>query len=512
MMKNAALYLRSSKDRNDVSIQAQRRELEALAVARNLTIVRVFEDAVESGSTDDRPGYITLTAAVNEPRRGWDQLLLYDTSRLARRRYIAQAFKHTAKKRGVTLHYARLPADMDPIAEVILESSFEAMDEVLSILSRDKGLMGMRENVARGWRAGGRAPLGYVIERHSTGAVREGKAVQKSKLALGPDAGKVSQFLEGRSAGLSRAKLMRDLGIDRSATTMVCVEWNALTYAGHTVWNVHAEPGKGVKRRPRAEWVVHRDTHPALITEAQAEVIISQLTNSNIGKAVSRAKSSMSGYLLTGLLLTRDGRQWTGKEQKYYKLRRSEAGPGKLVLAETVDQAVLAQLTHDMRSDDFLQQLLDAGRKAGISSDPAKPLRERIIQLEREKARAAALALTTDDGGTFQRLVEDRSRQVAALRSELEAVSQDVALSEAVRQLTPARLKELLFEMGGPRAALTAMVERVVLDPELESFSIHYKPAVGLSMASPRGFGRWDHAYSGSPDAVVVRGPLRKAG
>lgn len=36
------------------------------------------------------------------------------------------------------------------------------------------------------------------------------------------------------------------------------MEWNALTYAGHTVWNVRNEVGSdgykgGVKRRPRTE-------------------------------------------------------------------------------------------------------------------------------------------------------------------------------------------------------------------------------------------------------------------
>ena len=42
---NAVLYLRSSKDRSDVSIDAQRRELTALASQRGLVVVGEFTDS-----------------------------------------------------------------------------------------------------------------------------------------------------------------------------------------------------------------------------------------------------------------------------------------------------------------------------------------------------------------------------------------------------------------------------------------------------------------------------------
>jgi hypothetical protein len=43
------LHLRSSKDRSDVSIEAQHRELTALAKPRGLVVADEFADAVESG-------------------------------------------------------------------------------------------------------------------------------------------------------------------------------------------------------------------------------------------------------------------------------------------------------------------------------------------------------------------------------------------------------------------------------------------------------------------------------
>ena len=65
-MIKAVLYLRSSKDRSDVSIDAQRRQLHELAMARGLTIVDEFADAVFSGKDDDRPGFPATLARCRQ--------------------------------------------------------------------------------------------------------------------------------------------------------------------------------------------------------------------------------------------------------------------------------------------------------------------------------------------------------------------------------------------------------------------------------------------------------------
>ena len=141
-----------------------------------------------------------------------------------------------------------------------------------------QGLSGMRENVRQGFRAGGRAPMGYELERHETGAIRDGKPVTKSKLVPNRDAPVVKDYLTARAKGTPRAKA----GLPQiKATSKIGIEWNSLTYAGHTVWNVHAEAGSGRKRRPRSEWVIQRETHDALINDDQAEVIIGRLENYN---------------------------------------------------------------------------------------------------------------------------------------------------------------------------------------------------------------------------------------
>ena len=69
---HTALYLRSSKDRSDVSIDAQRRELTALATTRGLLVVGDYADVVESGTDENRPGLRRLVADIRQRCRGWD--------------------------------------------------------------------------------------------------------------------------------------------------------------------------------------------------------------------------------------------------------------------------------------------------------------------------------------------------------------------------------------------------------------------------------------------------------
>ena len=85
-MIQAAIYCRSSKDRAEVGLAAQRTELKAYAKANDIQIVEEFSDMEISGSLDEtsRPGLRKLLAALSDPARKWNRVLALDTSRLAR--------------------------------------------------------------------------------------------------------------------------------------------------------------------------------------------------------------------------------------------------------------------------------------------------------------------------------------------------------------------------------------------------------------------------------------------
>lgn len=492
-MTPAAAYLRSSKDRADVSTATQLHELEAIARARGLEIRESFEDAVESGASEFRPGFLNLGHQVRNPKRGWSILLVYDTSRIARRRYIAQAFKHLCKKHGVAIQYAKMPADMDPISELVLEAVFEAFDEVHSLMSRDKAIAAQRENVRRGFRAGGRAPLGYRLEHTPTGALRDGKPVQKSRLVPSDDAPMVTTYLKARATGATKAEALSAAGLGLSKSSLAGMEWNALTYAGHTVWNrhdaKHRRGGGCSKMRPRAQWEIRRDTHPALISDDEAEVLLDRLVNYELSRAVSEGKRAASEALLVGLLVTPDGQYWRAAGKHY----RLEGRPAKNVRRAKLEQLVIEQFYRDVTAEGFIEKLVEAVAKTG-RTDSTLPVRQRLAKLGKERDRAARLALQDEASAAWVALVDEKEAQIAAAEEELEAMVREAELGDAVRQMTPESVRALIQANDDPALLLSTLVARVTLDRNLVGH-VDYWPASeagrGVCMASPRRLDRF---------------------
>lgn len=491
----AATYSRSSKDRSDVSIDAQQRQLAEMAATRGMTIVAEFSDAVLSGKDDDRPGFQSLLRELRNPRRGWDTILVLDTSRIARRRHLSIIFEESeCKKAGVRVLYKSLP-ESDPITEMLLKSILQAMDEWHSLTSRAKGLAGMSENVRQGFRAGGIAPKGYRLESIATGTVREGQPVTKSRLVPGDDALMVRAYLQARARGATRAAALTQIGQDWPATTLLSMERNALTYAGHTCWNRHAERAEhggyvgGNKYRPRSEWVIQRDTHEPLITDDEAEAILAAVES----RKITRAKPAAGTYLLTGLLVTPEGSKWHTDGEGFYR-----AGRGRRIKAAEVDRAVAEVIARDIAGDDFARAVLDHYRhqsKPATKDATRAKLAGRLAEIDRQSEKLAGLLGETSAPAALLRALEKLEAERESISGQLDAAAEDEKTRAALRSLTLADVKRFLAGIqmeAEPELladAIGSIVDKVVLDPATLEAVVTYKIAnlTGNKLASPRG-------------------------
>ena len=506
MKNNAAIYLRSSKDRHDVAIDAQRRDLANLANEKGLTIVTEYADIVESAKSEYRPNFQKLITDIRSPNRNWQTLLMIDHARLSRQPYVGHMFRHDCERRNIEVIFASMP-DLDPISKIMLDNMMDAMAVVHSMMSKQKGLAGMAENVQRGYRAGGRAPKGYELKHIATGAVREGSDVTKSVLHPSKDSHGVSLYLKARAAGMSRAQASSESGLKLAQSSFVGIEWNALTYAGHTVWNVHNEKNPsggykgGVKRRPRSEWHIKRDTHKSLITDEEAEIILSALENSDQSKATSAGKRGASNYLLTGVLISpTDDTGWQGYQKKYYRARATKNANGKYVSMVELDEAVLNKLSTDMQSDSFVSALLAEIKQASMpSEDPTKPLRKELVIVESKITKAMECSLELKDPAPAMRLVDKLENQRKQLSNQIQDIEREASAQQALSNVTEKDIRKLLGGISMQindssrdrlKNLISTLVEKITLDPATLECQIHYKVAVdcSLSMASPRGF------------------------
>ena len=505
-LKTTAVYLRSSKDRSDVSIDAQRRELKALAEKRSLLLVQEFTDIVESAKDEDRPGFQSLLRELKSPTRKWTVLLMTEHTRLARNQFIAQIFKHEATKLGVEIVYAIAP-DLDPITRLMLDSFMEAQAQVHSMMSKQKGLGGMRENVVQGYRAGGRAPTGYQLNKIQTGAIRDGVPVTKSTLMPSDKAPLITSYLKMRAKGEPRSKSADNAGLSLAVSTLIGIEWNALTYAGHTVWNVRNEHKKGEgykgnnKRRPREEWVINENTHDALISNDEAEKILSRLENSHIGKKVSEAKTGASSYLLTGILKTPEGALWIGSGNKHYRTRPGQGKKGRWLIKEKVDEAITEQLLGDIVSPEFVSKVTGATKEIANSllEDPAEEFRQEVANINKQISKAMDLAVKLDNPDPALKKINELETQRKPLEDQITRLEHEHSMQSALANITEPQVSSILKNFTENfrsipkerwKESIRPLVEHIVLDPETLDCCIHYRFAVDnrLCMASPRGF------------------------
>jgi len=497
---HACAYLRSSKDRHDLSLDAQRRALQDYAHEQGLAIVAEFADAVESGKDDDRPGFQGLLRALRDPARAWSVILALDTSRIARRRHLALIFEHESEKAGVRILYKSVP-DTDPITGMLLRSILQAMDEWHSLTSKAKGLAGMAESVKQGWRAGGQAPRGYRLEHQPTGTLRDGQPVMRSKLVPGPDAEAVATYLQARAAGKPRSIACQLSGL--APQTLNELEWQALTYAGHTTWGMHHEhrPGGyvgGVKRKPRAAWHITRDTHPPLISDQEAEAIINRLE----AKAGLRTRAGDRVYLLSGLLVNAAGQPYAGETVRGQGAYR--VGKGARISVKIIEGAVLDQLFADLSSPATAKEIAERMRKAAAPASKPRDLaalRRKLATLDGKIGKLVDMIATAGEAApAYQRAIAGMEGERTTLAAELEQAATESKQAEVIRAWTAADVERLLGGLRNAletdlaeerilaaREAIAGLVEKIVLDLESRTWEIHYKLYTGVKLASPRG-------------------------
>ena len=397
MGATVALYVRSSKDRADVSCESQVVELTAAAHARGETIHRVYEDRALSSTRDELPGFTALLEAARQDPPPFTKIYALDTSRLARDTYHAQSVKYwLRKKRGIELCFLRLPSS-GTYMDVAFEKTMEIWDELHSNVSKEKAIMGQKQNIRRGYRAGGKAPYGYRLRYDVVATHRDGKEIRKAVNEPDPVTGPlIAEYFERRARGESRASITRDFearGVPSpsgdarwSQSTGRAFEENLDTYLGHLVYNRHQEHLRGGgyaggrKFRPRGAWVVHPDAHPPLTTAAIAAVVRSRLEERSRRPGTTETRTFC---LLTGIL--RCGSCGGGYEgdRALYRCGTPGCRNGRIAKA-TIERIVAAVIEEDFLTPERLRLIVRRDRLR--QQQRIERTKSRLSTLERDLA------------------------------------------------------------------------------------------------------------------------------
>ena len=440
----AAIYTRSSKERRDVSCSSQEVECRAYIQARHWRVGPVYTDPGISSTRDVQEDLGRLMA---DAKAGMFQtLVVYDTARFGRDQHeVASNLHHLERKCGITVHFVKLPATGEPM-DLVIRQIVQSFDTMHSIMSAEGARRGQRENIRRGYKAGGSAPYGYRLSREQVGINPQGEIVYKSRLALNESqAAVVAEYFERRGRGESRVRIASDFTARGLPTPRGSARWHPSTlrafeenhrvYLGQLVYGRHnaklrKEGGfvGGKKFRDEADWLIQPDVHPAIVGEDTVRAVLALRRSRRGGRS---SDTLLGGLLDCGLC---DNAFW-GCGPRYACSTSNRFGPETCqahgiprgVIESIVKEHLVSHVLAPSRLESTLTALRDFAkeRRKSEAHVPRSSDRE-VKRLEAEIGRLLKLyAERKVDEAHWLREYGPRQRRLEALRAQERVPSVD---------------------------------------------------------------------------------------
>jgi DNA invertase Pin-like site-specific DNA recombinase len=296
-----ALYARvsSEKQDTDLSISAQLRALREYAIKNGYLIIKEYIDEAESGRTAARPAFREMISMAKLKHPPFDMILVWKLSRFARNREDSIIYKSLLRKQGIQIVSINEPIEDTPTGR-LMEGIIEVIDEFYSSNLAQDVIRGMRENAARGFFNGSRAPFGYIRKK-----VKDGDAARNT---LEPDPARVpiiqrifrecadGKGLKEITKGLNRDGIPSPAGGKWGKQRIHKILTNE-AYVGCLVW------GKNHQGKSNLPPVRKEGAWPAIVDKETFERV--QATLNARAPKVTHPRITSSHYLLSGLIRCR---------------------------------------------------------------------------------------------------------------------------------------------------------------------------------------------------------------
>ncbi len=198
-----AYYRYSSHAQSDASIEQQREAAKNYADGHDLQIVKEYEDAAISGTTDQRPGFQLMLSEIGKIRPA--ALIIWKTDRLGRDRFDLAIAKKQIRDAGCVIHYIAEPISGDAPESALMEGVLESMAEYYSRQLRTNIKRGHMYN-AQNCLFNGHKTLGYKAEP----APEFGK--DRKRYVIDPETAPfVQKIFEDYAAGRPTVDIVREL-------------------------------------------------------------------------------------------------------------------------------------------------------------------------------------------------------------------------------------------------------------------------------------------------------------
>ena len=362
----AAIYLRRSTDRQEKSLEDQRREIVRYASEHGFGIVAEFvDDGVSGTSGETRKGFLSMLEEAQSPGREWRSILVWDIKRFGRMSSDEVGYyRWLFKQAGVEIIYTSEGFTGSSADKFLRFFKQEAARDESATLSKAviRGLVSLAD---QGWWPGGMAPYGYDLAYYD----QTGKLFQvvratgaRDKVVLDPDGNTIRTVRRGQKVKGSHAEHVRlipsaderihtvrrifdwyagseSIGYKAIAERLNCERvvsprgngWSLSSirsilmnpsYIGRVVWNRRRmgkfhriadrreveRDGCGKRRvewNDPEDWLVFEDAHEPIVERAvfeRAQRIMRERRERTRAAGYLSGRGKVSTYLLSGLL------------------------------------------------------------------------------------------------------------------------------------------------------------------------------------------------------------------
>lgn len=269
-MKNAVAYVRMSTDKQDYSIESQKRTIDEYAKKNKYNIIKYFEDKGISGrDAEKRPAFMEM---IEESKKAYfSYVLIYDSSRFARNLEQSLIYKSILKKNNVELISITEPM-LDDDSQLIADALFGAMNEMYSRKLSKVVKRGMTEKALKGEYISC-APYGYFKPKNNPLVIVEKEATIIKNI--------FDEFLKGKST-YAIAKMLNDNNIKTKKGNSIDTRWvkkilTNPTYKGYYKFQIDNKV------------ILNKSNHTPIIEEHIFDKA-QQIFNNNIKRIKSREK------------------------------------------------------------------------------------------------------------------------------------------------------------------------------------------------------------------------------
>ena len=443
-----AIYARVSSERQaekELSIPAQLKALKRYALGRGWDVVAEYVDEAESARSANRPAFQDMIAASKNRVKPFDSILVWKLSRFARNREDSVIYKSLLKRRKISVVSMNEQVDESP-AGSLLEGIIEVIDEFYSANLSQDTMRGMKENAARGYRNGGRAPFGYKHVSATNGAATKSKLVPDEREA--PTVTKVFDLAVHGQGAREIANTLNSEGLrTRTGKHFAATGINGMlrneAYVGTIVWNRRGMVSGRRQKKDDSEVIRVPDSHTPIVDKdvfAQVQALVACRR-----PPVRNPMTVSSQYLLSGLAHCRqcgaNAVGTNGKSGKYlYYSCSSRARKGVSVCnapamnAKKLEGFVLDRVKENILTETNLRRLVEltneelrANRRRAAKQIESLDRRSRSVERKLSHLYAALESgkVDIDDLAPRLRQLRAEQRQLHERRNEaLESASE----------------------------------------------------------------------------------------